>query len=343
MPVLVEQQGLFAKAAVNYLPGDVIQFRAGSEANGIARDSSATVVAVEPSKNQLTIRKADGEEVSYNPALLKPASMQSTVFREERREIASGERIQFTATDKELGVRARDFGTVEKVADNNALTVRTDKGQTVELDPARARHIEYGYVVDGSRAVAADRVLLLVDTSPQLTKDSPLYNALSRASQDAAIYVSERPSIQGMAKIQPQIEQTPAALPDDRLIGPMRNSGRLVEEPSERIPTWEEHTRHWTPLNNALPPSEAAQFAWKAETGTIQTYHHIETHRNIHIDGATGQFYSQDRMPISKDEALNHAMPSGYVHSRSESASNAFEFGSSNSQPSINTSQGFGL
>ena len=343
VPVLVEQQGLFAKAAGNYLPGDVIQFRAGSEANGIARDSSATVVAVEPSKNQLTICKADGEEVSYNPALLNPASTQSTVFREERREIASGERIQFTAIDKELGVRARDFGTIEKIADSGALTVRTDKGQTVELDPARARHIEYGYVVDGSRAVAADRVLLLVDTSPQLTKDSPLYNVLSRASQDAAIYVSERRSIQEMAKVQPQIEQTPAALPWDRVIGPVRNSGRLVEERSERIPTWEEHTRRWTPLNNALPPSEAAQFAWKAETGTVQTYHHIETHRNVHIDGRTGQFYNEDRMPITKAEALDHAMPSGYLHSRSESASNAFELGSSNSRPVIDTSQGFGL
>lgn len=49
--------------------------------------------------------------------------MQSTVYREERREIAFGERIQFTATDMELGVRARDFGTVEKVSNNNALTM----------------------------------------------------------------------------------------------------------------------------------------------------------------------------------------------------------------------------
>lgn len=57
----------------------------GSEVHGIARDSSASVVAVEASKNQLTIRKADGEEVSYNPALLRPATMQGTVCREELR------------------------------------------------------------------------------------------------------------------------------------------------------------------------------------------------------------------------------------------------------------------
>ena len=113
--------------------------------------------------------------------------MQSTVYREEHLDIAPGERIQFTAADKELGIRARDFVTVERLMNNGALSVRTDKGQTVELDPARARHIEYGYVVDGSRAVVADRVLLCVDTWPQFPKESSLYNALSRATHDARI------------------------------------------------------------------------------------------------------------------------------------------------------------
>ena len=343
VPVLVEQQGLFAKAVGNYLAGDVIQFRAGSEAHGIARNSSATVVAMEASKNQLTVRKIDGEEVSYNPALLKAATTQSTVYREERREIASGERVQFTATNEELGVRVRDLGTVEKVVDNSALTIRTDKGQIVELDHARARHIEYGYVVDGSRAVAVDRVLLSVHTSPQLTSDGLLYNALFRASQDATVYISERVSIQEVAKVSPQMEQTPLALPEDRLIGPVRNAGRLIEEPFERITTWEEHSRHWTPLNNALAPSEAAQFVWKSETGTIQTYHHIETHRNLHIDGSTGQFHSQDRTPITKEEALLHATPGGHGHNRSESVGQSLEIGIATSRAATEMEYGVGL
>jgi hypothetical protein len=34
-----------------------------------------------------------------------------------------------------------------------------DFGKTVELDPAKARHVEHGYAVDGQRAVYAQRVL----------------------------------------------------------------------------------------------------------------------------------------------------------------------------------------
>ncbi len=118
------------RLAVNYAPGDAIQFQAGNEKHGIARDSSAIVAAIEVKMNQITIRKGDGEEVSYNPALLKATTTQSTVYREERREIAVGERIQFTAPNKDQGIRAGSLATVERIAENGALTVKLDKGGT---------------------------------------------------------------------------------------------------------------------------------------------------------------------------------------------------------------------
>ena len=63
---------------------------------------------------------------------------------------------------------------------------------------------------------------------------------------------------------------------------------------------------------------ESRQFAWKVETGTRQTYQHMETQRVLHIDGANGQFYRQDGNPITAKEALDHAMPKGQSHSHSQ-------------------------
>jgi hypothetical protein len=48
-------------------------------------------------------------------------------------------------------------------------------------------------------------------------------------------------------------------------------------------------------LNIGIPVTQAAQFAWWQETGSIQSYQHIETGRHIHIDGADGQFYDRHR------------------------------------------------
>ncbi len=88
-------------------------------------------------------------------------------------------------------------------------------------------------------------------------------------------------------------------------------------EPAEKIYTMAEHNRHWGPLNEAVTPQEAQQFAWKQETGSIQSYQHTQTGRHIHIDGADGQFYDRNRDPISAKEGLDFAMPEGQVHSHS--------------------------
>jgi hypothetical protein len=117
-----------------------------------------------------------------------------------------------------------------------------------------------------------------------------------------------------------------------------------IKEPVERVYTWAEHERHYAPLNKALSPAEAAQFGWKAETGTIQTYQHAETNRNIHIDGSTGQFYNQARNPISREAALDHSMPANYAHTQPASVpQNSVQPSVSQSQPATDQNRGYSL
>jgi len=197
------------------------------------------------------------------------AAVQSTVYREERREIAVGEPIQFTAPNKDQGIRAGSLATVEKIAENGALTLKQDNEKRTELDPERARHIEYGYAVDGAKAVPAQRVLVSMAGALEIAQNSPVHKAISRASKDATIYTSEQPLIK---------MPTPAILPADQTakveskeaveISPNRSGGRLVVEPAERMPTWAEHTVKWSPVNNALTPPEANQFEWRAQSDT---------------------------------------------------------------------------
>ena len=328
LPIYVAQTAN-PRLAANYASGDAIQFQAGNEKHGIARDSSAIVVAIEARTNQITIRKGDGEEVSYNPALLKATTMQSAVYREERREIAVGERIQFTVPNKDQRIRAGSLATVEKIAENGALTVKLDNGKKVELDPAKSRHIDYGYAVDGKRTVPAERVLVSIEGAPEIAQNSAVHKAIASASRDAAIYISEQAIVR---------TPNPVVLPSDRPaqqqpeskeakeqkeaieISPKRSGAKLVLEPAERMPTWAEHTEKWNPINQALTPPEANQFEWRAQSDTIQSYRHIETGRHLHIDGPSGQFYDQDRNPITKGEALAHVMPGDHAHSQDKTS-----------------------
>ncbi len=48
-------------------------------------------------------QKPDGEEVTYNPARFRAETGKASEQRDERREFATGELVQFTASDKALG------------------------------------------------------------------------------------------------------------------------------------------------------------------------------------------------------------------------------------------------
>ena len=177
--------------------------------------------------------------------------------------------------------------------------------------------------------------------TPEIAQNNTIHKAIASASKDAAIYTSERAIIK---------VPTPAILPSDRPaqqqaepketkeqkeaieMRPTRTKAKLVIEPAERMPTWAEHTVKWNPINTALTPPEANQFDWRAHSDTIQSYRHIETGRHIHIDRPSGQFYDQDRNPLTKAEALAHAMPGDRVHSQGKSSQ---ELGQATPSPAI--------
>jgi len=190
VPILVEQRFSNSRLAANYAPGDEIHYKAGSLAeHGISDNSTAVVLSVDAHANTLTVATRGGNETSYNPALLKKQTEQSTVYREEQRDLAVGERIIFTASDRGAHIRSGDFGTVERIGEDNALSVKLDNGKSIEVGPDNARHIEYGYVVGTAHRTTADRVLVTGDAS-QLAQQQDALTSISPYTRDLALYTS---------------------------------------------------------------------------------------------------------------------------------------------------------
>jgi hypothetical protein len=287
--------------AARYNTGDVLLYTTGSKAYGIERGSYATVLKVDAKANILTIEGADGKIVSYDPKRLKGVN----VYREAPREIAEGERIQFTAPLRGLGVANRELGTVTMI-EPDRITVRMDgkDERSVHFDPTKMRHFDHGYAVTSHSAqgLTTERIIVNMDgeTARSLVNSRLAYVAISRASDDARIYTDDATTIS--QRLATEITKTAAV---------------QFQPPPERSYTSEEIERHHAPIREALEPEDAAQFKWKAETGSIQTYRNIETGRNIHID-SKGQFYSQDGKPTDQETALDRAMLPGQAHSQNE-------------------------
>jgi ATP-dependent exoDNAse (exonuclease V) alpha subunit len=178
-------------AAYNYEPGDVIRFTRGSKQFVIAKGSYARVEAIDADNNILSIRTADGRYISYNPVRLFGVE----AFREERRVLARGERIQFRAPDRALGVANGEFATITAI-DGRRAVMRLDHGKQLSAALDRLRHIDHGYASTSHSAQGAtvDRVIADIDTklSPELVNRKQFYVSISRARKSLAVYTDDR-------------------------------------------------------------------------------------------------------------------------------------------------------
>jgi conjugative relaxase-like TrwC/TraI family protein len=201
--VLVQRQdmtGAERSWASQYQIDDVVRYARGSKAIGIEATAYASVVSIDPTANLLTVEKANHELAIYDPRRLTGVS----VYREIDREFSVGDRIQFTAPDKSLGVANRDLAIIEKIHPDGRLLARLDNNRQIEFNVSEHRHFDHGYAVTShsSQGLTADRVLVHADTSvhPDLLNSRFAYVSISRASHEATLFTDD------IAKLSPQLE-----------------------------------------------------------------------------------------------------------------------------------------
>jgi conjugative relaxase domain, TrwC/TraI family len=179
--------------ASRYEPGDVLHYTRGSKEHGLESRSYARVLSTDSKDNLVTVRKENGEQVTYDPSRLRGIS----AYREIEREFAIGDRIQVTAPNRELGVANRDLGTLQQIAEDGTMAIRMDgdKEKIIRLDPREMRHFDHGYAVTShsSQGLTAERVLVNMDTEvhPELINSRFAYVSVSRASHDAQVFTND--------------------------------------------------------------------------------------------------------------------------------------------------------
>ena len=200
--VLVQRQdmtGAERSWASHYEINDVVRYARGSNAIGIEAGAYGTVVGIAPAANLLTVERLSGEQATYDPRRLTGVS----VYREIDREFSVGDRIQFTAPDKSLGVANRDLANIESIAPNGRISARLDSNRQVEFNTQDHRHFDHGYAVTShsSQGLTAERVLVNADTSvhPDLLNSRFGYVSISRASHEATLFTDD------MTKLGPQL------------------------------------------------------------------------------------------------------------------------------------------
>ncbi len=193
--VLVPRQeitGADRRWAGQYDPGDVVRYTKGSRSHRIKPGEYARVEKSNEKENVLTVLRGNGEQVSYDPRRLHGV----TIYREAERTFSKGDRVQFTAPNRELGVANRELGTIERIDDDGGIRLRLDSGRVTQFNVNKNPHLDHGYAMTShsSQGQTADRVLIHIDTSQageKLVNQRSAYVAVSRGRYDAQIYTND--------------------------------------------------------------------------------------------------------------------------------------------------------
>src|SRR5260221_7379244 len=196
MKVLVARQeitGADRQWAAQYEPGDVVRYTRGSKTHGIEAGEYVRVEHANEKENLVTVKRENGEHKSYDPRRLHGV----TLYRETERGFSQGDRVQFTAPNRERHIANRELGTIEKIDDSGNLQLRLDSGPTVAFNIKENPPLDYGYAVTShsSQGQTADRVLVDLDTdqaAEKLGNRRLAYVAVSRGRYDAQLYTDDK-------------------------------------------------------------------------------------------------------------------------------------------------------
>jgi conjugative relaxase-like TrwC/TraI family protein len=187
-----ELTGADRQWAFQYEVGDIVRYSRDSKSVGVRAGEYVRVQQIDKDRNLLTVERARGKEITYDPKRLHGV----TVYKETQRHFSQGERVQFTAPYREDRIPNRQLGTVTGI-DSQHIRIRLDSCREVKVDARKHLHLDFGYALTShsSQGLTADRVLLHVDSTQaheKLINTRLAYVSISRGRYDAQIYTNSR-------------------------------------------------------------------------------------------------------------------------------------------------------
>ena len=188
-----EMTGADRSWAQQYRVDDILRYSRSSRETGIAKGDYTRVTGIDGQNNRLTVLRVDGSVTTYDPR----RQMGVSVYSEQERAFSVGDRIQFTAPNRELKIANRELGTVENIAPDGAMRLKLDNGRSMDYEPQHHPHLDHGYAITShsSQGQTAERVLIHVDTelaAKDLLNSRMAYVSVSRGQWDAQIFTNDR-------------------------------------------------------------------------------------------------------------------------------------------------------
>jgi len=175
----------------NYQVGDYIKLHRDYQSASLQKGQLYKVEKF--SDNELVVSSYGGRIYHFDPAKYKSKE----VFYAAEIEIAVGDRLRWTATDKEQGrVNGKQF-TVTAIEGIN-MTVLDSKGESRDVSLLQPLAVDYNLVSTSYRAQSKTQKRVIVSaTSDPTSSREPFYVQISRQTKELVVYTQDLEQLRG--------------------------------------------------------------------------------------------------------------------------------------------------
>lgn len=180
-----------------YSEGHIVEFQ--QDHGGFKKGEFWNVVSREGGKVHL-IR--DGKKMEFDPSgITGNAKFAVDVFKEQKQLFSQNERLIFTKSRKDLGVKNGDEFTltnIDRVA--HTFTLENGSGKSITLDSMTFHNLSHNYALTAYKAQGktVDNIMVQIESwRRNLVNERSFYVALSRARHGARLYVDDVSKVKG--------------------------------------------------------------------------------------------------------------------------------------------------
>jgi ATP-dependent exoDNAse (exonuclease V) alpha subunit len=186
--------GAESQEASNYRVGDVVRFHRSYKRFGIEKSEYLTVESIDPNSNTITL---EGKSIGWKPH----RAARVEVYERESRELAVGDRIRWTRSDRSLQRRNGELARITEIRGDHAIVIANGTERRLELGADRHWDYAYASTVHAAQGRTADSVILHLDSErSEITGRESWYVGLSRAREGVRIFTDD-------AKLLPNVIQ----------------------------------------------------------------------------------------------------------------------------------------
>ena len=191
--------------ANNYQRDNIVVFHRPYKRIDVEKGEERRVLGHSGASNKVFLAGRDNKIVTWNPGEIAGKQGGSEVYRKEEMELRAGDRIRWTANDKELGLVNSHTAEVVEVT-NERVTFQLEDGRRLDLDPNARQlwHIDYAWAstVHAFQGRTVDNVIAAMEsTHKKLTTQKSFYVEISRARDRAELVTDDAKALKEQLEV----------------------------------------------------------------------------------------------------------------------------------------------